>query len=198
MFLQVGRHFIFDRSVEEESSLSIQYLKSIIRTIPDYPINGVMFRDVTTLIQDAKAFAYSVDRLADEYSGGGFDKVAGAEARGFIFGAPLAVKLGIGFVPLRKPNKLPGEVVSESYQLEYGESALEVHVDAIDRGDKVLLIDDLLATGGTMLAATALINRLGGIVKDAGFVVSLPDLQGESRLQASGIQCFSLCSYEGE
>jgi adenine phosphoribosyltransferase len=157
-----------------------------------------MFRDVTTLIQDANAFAYSIDRLAEQYESGKFDKVAGAEARGFVFGAPLALKLGIGFVPLRKPNKLPGKVISESYQLEYGESALEVHVDAIDEGDKVLLIDDLLATGGTMLAAASLVKKLGGTAEDAGFIVSLPDLLGESRLADSGIRSFSLCSYEGE
>lgn len=157
-----------------------------------------MFRDVTTLIQDAKAFSYSIDKLAEQYEGRGFSKIAGAEARGFVFGAPLAVRLGIGFVPLRKPNKLPGEVISESYQLEYGENSLEVHVDAIDEGDRVLLIDDLLATGGTMLAATSLVKQLGGIVEDAGFVVSLPDLLGESRLCDAGIRCFSLCSYEGE
>jgi adenine phosphoribosyltransferase len=178
--------------------LSDQYLKSVIRTIPHYPKSGIMFRDVTTLIQDAQAFAYTIDKLASEYENRKFDKIAGAEARGFIFGAPLALKLGVGFVPLRKPNKLPGEILSEPYQLEYGESALEVHIDAIDRGDKVLLVDDLLATGGTMLAAASLVAQLGGTVQDAGFVVSLPELQGESRLEQAGIRSFSLCSYEGE
>ena len=157
-----------------------------------------MFRDVTTLIQDAKAFSFVIDKLASHYGQRRFNKIAGAEARGFIFGAPLAVNLGIGFVPLRKPNKLPGKVVSEAYNLEYGQSALEVHLDAIDEGDKVLLIDDLLATGGTMLAAASLVTQLGGVVEDAGFVVSLPDLGGESRLEEAGLNCFSLCQYEGE
>ena len=178
--------------------MSQEYLKSTIRTIPDYPKKGIMFRDVTTLMQDAKALSIAVDMLAEQYQKHTFDKIAGAEARGFIFGTALALKLGVGFVPLRKPNKLPGKVIKETYQLEYGESSLEAHIDAIQPGEKVLLVDDLLATGGTMLASASLIRRLKGVVEDACFIVSLTDLPGESRLQGEGINCFSLCQYEGE
>lgn len=127
-----------------------------------------------------------------------FDHVVGTEARGFIFGAPLAIELGIGFIPVRKSNKLPGKVISESYELEYGTDTLEMHDDSIFKGDHVLMIDDLLATGGTMLATAKLIRQLGGIVSHAGFVVSLPDLGGIERLVAEGIECQSICQFEGE
>jgi len=127
-----------------------------------------------------------------------FDKVAGTEARGFLFGAPLAIELGIGFIPVRKPGKLPREVISESYQLEYGTDTLEIHLDAVKPGERVLMLDDLLATGGTMIATANLIRKLGGIVEHAGFVISLPDIGGEQKLNKHGIDCFSLCEFEGE
>ena len=128
----------------------------------------------------------------------GFNKVAGTEARGFLFGAPLAIEMGIGFVPVRKPNKLPREVVSECYELEYGTDTLEIHKDAIQPGDKVLLIDDLLATGGTIAASAKLIRRLGGEVEHAGFIINLPDLGGREKLDQIGVESFSLCEFEGE
>ncbi|MDN4503657.1 adenine phosphoribosyltransferase [Alteromonadaceae bacterium BrNp21-10] len=178
--------------------MSVIDIKAIIKTIPDYPKVGIQFRDVTSLMADAAAFSDTITRLANEFGLYQFTKVVGTEARGFIFGAPLAVALGVGFVPVRKPNKLPGKVLSQKYLLEYGEDCLEIHQDAIAQGDKVLLIDDLLATGGTIVATAALVRQLGGIVTHAGFVVSLPDLGGEQRLQDNGIEVFSLCQFSGE
>lgn len=166
--------------------------------MPDYPKKGIMFRDVTSLMQNPKAFKASIQLLAEQYSEYKFDCIAGTEARGFIFGAPLAIELGIGFIPVRKPNKLPRRVISESYQLEYGEDALEMHHDSVLHGENVLMIDDLLATGGTMMATANLIRQLGGVVKHAGFVVSLPDLGGEVKLKEHGIECHSLCQFEGD
>jgi adenine phosphoribosyltransferase len=128
----------------------------------------------------------------------GFDKVAGTEARGFLFGAPLAIELGIGFIPVRKPRKLPREVISESYELEYGTDSLEIHRDAVKPGERVLMLDDLLATGGTMIATANLIRRLGGVVEHAGFVISLPELGGEQKLTDYGVTSFSICEFEGE
>jgi len=178
--------------------LSAEIVKSAILTVPDYPKPGIMFRDVTSLMQDPKAFKLSIQLLADQFSGMSFDRVAGTEARGFIFGAPLALELGIGFVPVRKPRKLPREVISESYQLEYGEDCLEMHKDAVFHGEKVLMIDDLLATGGTMVATANLIRQLGGVVEHAGFVVSLPDLGGEQKLAEHGIKSAALCQFDGD
>ncbi len=178
--------------------MSVELVKSSIVTVPDYPKPGIQFRDVTSLMQDAKAFRSTIELLAEIYSDMGFDRVAGTEARGFIFGAPLAIELGIGFVPVRKPNKLPRRVISESYQLEYGEDSLEMHHDAVFHGENILMIDDLLATGGTMVATANLIRQLGGVVKHAGFVVSLPDLGGEQKLTANGIESHSICQFEGD
>lgn len=173
-------------------------IKAVINTIPDYPKPGIQFRDVTSLMRDKTAFKRSIEMLAEFYSGLSFDHVVGTEARGFIFGAPLAIELGVGFIPVRKPNKLPGKVISESYELEYGTDTLEMHHDSVFEGDHVLMIDDLLATGGTMLATAKLIRQLGGIVTHAGFVVSLPDLGGVQKLQAEGIECRSICQFEGD
>jgi len=136
--------------------------------------------------------------MVDKFKPMQFDKVAGTEARGFLFGAPLAIELGIGFIPVRKPGKLPREVISESYELEYGMDTLEIHLDAVKPGERVLMLDDLLATGGTMIATANLIRKLGGIVEHAGFVISLPDIGGEQKLNQHGIDCFSLCEFEGE
>jgi adenine phosphoribosyltransferase len=174
------------------------YIKSVIRTVPDYPKAGIMFRDVTSVLEDHKAYSSTIAHMVKLFKPMGFDKVAGTEARGFLFGAPLAIELGIGFIPVRKPNKLPREVISESYELEYGTDCLEMHKDAVKPGEKVLMIDDLLATGGTMVATVNLIRRLGGIVEHAGFVISLPELGGENKLSDCGITSYSICEFEGE
>lgn len=175
-----------------------QQLKNAIHTIPDYPIKGIMFRDVTSLLEDAEAFALTIELLAETYKNKGFTKVVGTEARGFIFGAPLALALNIGFIPVRKPGKLPRDTYAQAYQLEYGEDILEIHQDALTDSDKVLIIDDLLATGGTIEATTKLIRRVGAQVQDAGFVISLPDLGGEKRLKSLNINPYSLIQYQGE
>lgn len=177
--------------------MTAEYVKSVIKTIPDYPKEGILFRDVTSILENHKAFSSCIQQLLDNYSSLGFTKVAGTEARGFLFGAPLALELGVGFVPVRKANKLPREVIRESYQLEYGEDQLEIHRDAITMDDRVLLIDDLLATGGTIAATANLIRRLGGSVTHAGFVVGLPDLGGYEKLQHMGISVFSICEFAG-
>lgn len=178
--------------------MTAEYIKSVIKTVPDYPKPGIMFRDVTSVLEDHKAFTACVAMLLEQYQGIEFDKVAGTEARGFLFGAPLALEMGVGFVPVRKPGKLPREVVSESYELEYGKDTLEIHKDAIKPGDRVLLVDDLLATGGTIGASAKLIRSLGGVVEHAGFVIGLPDLGGYEKLTALGIECYSICDFEGE
>lgn len=173
-------------------------LKSAIKAISDYPVEGVLFRDVTSLLENAEAFALTIDLLTEKYKDQGFTKVVGTEARGFLFGAPLALALGVGFIPVRKPGKLPRQTFAQAYQLEYGEDVLEIHRDALSVDDKVLIIDDLLATGGTIEATTKLIRRIGAEVKDAGFVISLPDLGGEKRLAAIGLTTSSLVQYAGE
>lgn len=157
-----------------------------------------MFRDVTSVLQDHEAFTACIEQLKAQFHGMTFDKVVGTEARGFLFGAPLALEMGIGFVPVRKPGKLPREVISESYELEYGTDVLEIHQDAIEPGDKVLMIDDLLATGGTMVATANLIRRLGGITEHAGFVISLPEIGGHEKLLEHGVTPFSLIEFDGE
>ncbi|KLV04308.1 MULTISPECIES: adenine phosphoribosyltransferase [Photobacterium] len=172
-------------------------IKNSIKSIPDYPKPGILFRDVTSLMEDPEAYRATMQVLIDQYKDKGITKVIGTEARGFLFGAPLALELGVGFVPVRKPGKLPREVIGESYELEYGQDTLEIHVDAIREGDKVLLVDDLLATGGTIEATTKLVRRLGGIVEDAAFVINLPDIGGEQRLQGIGLKVFSICDFDG-
>lgn len=157
-----------------------------------------MFRDITTLLQDPKGLRMVVDGLAEHCENQRIDKIAGIEARGFIIGAALAYKLGVGFVPVRKAGKLPAEIISQAYTLEYGADQLEVHVDAINEGEQVLLVDDLIATGGTAEAAVALIQRLGGVVAGCGFVIDLPDIGGLQRLQKAGLKTFALCAFEGE
>jgi len=176
----------------------ITLLKNAIHTIPNYPSEGIMFRDVTGILDDADAFKLSISLLAQQYSNKGFTKVVGTEARGFLFGAPLALALGVGFVPVRKPGKLPRATFAESYQLEYGHDSLEIHQDALTADDNVLVIDDLLATGGTIDATVKLIRKLGASVTEAGFIISLPDLGGESRIAKLGIEVHSLLQYEGE
>jgi len=173
-------------------------LQAAIKTIPDYPSVGILFRDVTSLLDDAQAFSLTMDLLINKYKDQHFTKIVGTEARGFLFGAPLALALGVGFVPVRKPGKLPRETISQAYQLEYGEDILEIHADALTPEDKVLIIDDLLATGGTIEATTKLIRSLGAQVNDAGFVISLPDLGGVTRLESMDITPYALVQYDGE
>ena len=175
----------------------IEFLRESIKTIPDYPKPGILFRDVTSMLEDPKAYALSIELLVERYRNTGVTKVVGTEARGFLFGAPVALALGVGFVPVRKPGKLPRATLSESYELEYGTDTLEIHQDAIQPGDIVLVIDDLLATGGTIEATVKLIRRLGGVVTDAAFIIDLPELGGEARLTAQGINCYSLVDFAG-
>ena len=176
----------------------LEYLKNSIKSIQDYPKPGILFRDVTSLLEDPKAYALSIDLLVERYKNAGITKVVGTEARGFLFGAPVALGLGVGFVPVRKPGKLPRETISETYDLEYGTDQLEIHVDAIKPGDKVLVVDDLLATGGTVDATVKLIRRAGGEVADAAFIISLPSLGGDARLTAAGVKVVSLVELAGE
>ncbi|KLV00261.1 adenine phosphoribosyltransferase [Photobacterium aphoticum] len=172
-------------------------IKNSIKSIPDYPKPGILFRDVTSLMENPEAYRATMQVLVEQYKDSGITKVIGTEARGFLFGAPLALELGVGFVPVRKPGKLPREVIGESYELEYGQDTLEIHVDAISEGDKVLLVDDLLATGGTIEATTKLVRRLGGVVEDAAFVINLPEIGGETRLKGLGLNVFSICDFDG-
>jgi adenine phosphoribosyltransferase len=173
-------------------------VKSKIRTVPDWPKNGIMFRDITTLLKDRTGFNHLIDLLVQRYEGAKIDVVAGIESRGFITGAVLARELGVGFVPIRKLGKLPAETVSEEYQLEYGIDKIEMHKDAIQEGDKVLLVDDLIATGGTAVAACNLIKQLGGDVVECSFIVDLPDLGGMKKLEEAGYKVFNVVEFEGE
>lgn len=173
-------------------------IKQSIKSIPDYPKPGILFRDVTSLMEQPEAYQATIALLVEHYKDLGFTKIVGTEARGFLFGAPLALELGVGFVPVRKPGKLPRQTISESYELEYGHDMLEIHTDAIDANDKVLVVDDLLATGGTIEATVKLIRQLGGEVSHAAFVISLPDLGGETKLEAMGLELVKLVEFEGE
>ena len=177
------------------STEQITLIKNSIKTIKDYPLPGIIFRDVTSLIENGAAFSATIELFTLRYQGQKIDKVVGTEARGFIFGAPLAVALGAGFVPIRKPSKLPRDTIQESYDLEYGSDILQIHKDAIKPGEKVLLMDDLLATGGTAEASVKLIERLGGEVIEAAFVISLPDLCGADKLS---VPIFSLVEFAGK
>lgn len=172
-------------------------VRDAIRTIPDYPKPGILFRDVTTLLGDARAFRTAVDRIVQPWAGAKVDKVAGIEARGFILGGAVAHQLSTGFAPVRKRGKLPRETLIEEYELEYGSDAVEIHVDAVEAGDRVLIVDDLIATGGTAEAAIRLLRRAGAEVIGAAFVVDLPDLGGARRVQALGVPVAALTSYEG-
>jgi|SRR3989344_4855466 len=172
-------------------------LKDVIRTVPHFPKHGVMFRDITTLLQNSSAFSFVVDELYERYQDAKVDVVAGIESRGFILGGALAYKLNKGFVPIRKKGKLPYETESVEYELEYGKDKIEVHIDSIKKGDNVLLVDDLIATGGTALAAAQLIEKLGGVVEECAFVIGLPDLKGIEKLKKKyGV--FTLVDFEGE
>jgi adenine phosphoribosyltransferase len=173
-------------------------IKSRIRTIPDHPKPGIQFRDITTLLQDPVGLALAVDGLADAFRGLGVDKVAGIEARGFIFGAAVAKELGTGFVPLRKPGKLPFDTLGHDYELEYGSDRIEAHVDAVSRGERVLLLDDLVATGGTCVAAIRVLEALGADIVGIGAVIDLPDLGGRLRIEELGYKLVALCAFAGD
>ena len=173
-------------------------LAALIRTIPGYPRPGILFRDITTLLLDGPGFARSIDRLAALVADCGIDAVAGIEARGFVFGAALAYRLGTGIVLIRKRGKLPGTVASVDYALEYGEDRIEMHADAVQPGARVLIVDDLVATGGTALAAAQLLRGAGAVVESAVFVVDLPDLGGAARLRAAGVAVRSLVHFAGD
>jgi adenine phosphoribosyltransferase len=169
-------------------------LAMTIRSVPDFPVEGILFYDITTMLKNPEAFKESVDQLVNYYQETEIDVVVGVESRGFIFGAPLAYKLGVGFVPVRKPGKLPAEKLAESYELEYGTNTLEIHKDAIQQGNKVLVVDDLLATGGTAKATCNLVEKLGGQVVGVAFVIELNFLKGREQLK--GYDVFSLLSYD--
>ena len=175
----------------------LDLIKSSIKSIPNYPKEGIIFRDITTLLEVPSAFKATIDLIVEQYRNKGITKVLGTESRGFIFGAPVALALGLPFELVRKPKKLPRETISQSYQLEYGQDTLEMHVDAISEGDNILIIDDLLATGGTVEATVKLVQRLGGVVKHAAFVINLPELGGEKRLNNLGVDCYTLVNFEG-
>ena len=175
----------------------LDLIKSSIKSIPNYPKEGIIFRVITSLLEVPSAFKATIDLIVEQYRDKGLTKVLGTESRGFIFGAPVALALGLPFELVRKPKKLPRETISQSYQLEYGQDTLEMHVDAISEGDNVLIIDDLLATGGTVEATVKLVQRLGGVVKHAAFVINLPELGGEKRLNNLGIDCYTLVNFEG-
>ena len=175
----------------------LDLIKSSIKSIPNYPKEGIIFRDITTLLEVPAAFKATIDLIVEQYRNKGITKVLGTESRGFIFGAPVALALGLPFELVRKPKKLPRETISQSYQLEYGQDTLEIHVDAISEGDNVLIIDDLLATGGTVEATVKLVQRLGGVVKHAAFVINLPELGGEKRLNNLGVDCYTVVNFEG-
>jgi adenine phosphoribosyltransferase len=173
-------------------------IKSRIRTVPHYPKQGIMFRDITTLLKDPVGMRVTVDELVRRYADVKIDKIAGIESRGFIIGAPLAYALGKGFIPIRKKGKLPAETIGHDYELEYGTDRIEIHTDAIAPGEKILLADDLIATGGTAEAACKLIEKMGGQVVECCFIIDLPDIGGRARLEKHGHKVFALCEFEGD
>ena len=173
-------------------------IKKLIRTIPDFPKPGIMFRDVTTLFQDPEGFRTVIEILRERYADQEIDAVVGVESRGFIVGAPLALALGCAFIPMRKPGKLPAATHSETYELEYGTDELHIHVDAIKPGERVLIIDELLATGGTARAAARLVRHCQGFIVEAAFIVDLPDLKGHEKLEDDGVPVFAICEFEGD
>jgi adenine phosphoribosyltransferase len=172
-------------------------LRDFIRTIPDFPHKGIMFRDVTTLFGNAEGMRLSVDRIVDICRDKDIHKVAGLEARGFILGGAVAHRLGLGFVPIRKSGKLPGPTIAEHYALEYGSATMELHDDALEAGERVLLVDDLIATGGTAAAGIKLVERLGAQVVQASFIIDLPDLKGREVVERMGVPVQVLCAFEG-
>jgi adenine phosphoribosyltransferase len=177
--------------------LDPDYLRSHIRTVPDWPAPGVQFRDITPLLQDAKTLRILIDTFVHRYMGQRIDRVAGLDARGFILGAIIAYELNVGFIPIRKKGKLPFKTVQEEYELEYGSATVEIHTDACKPGERVLLIDDLIATGGTMMAGMKLLQRLGAIVVEGAVIVDLPELGGSKLLREAGLPLFTVCEFGG-
>ncbi|MCF6445046.1 adenine phosphoribosyltransferase [Nereida sp. MMG025] len=173
-------------------------VRDYIRTIPDFPHEGIMFRDVTTLFADPRGFRIAIDQLLDPYAGRDIDRIVGLEARGFILGGAIAHQLSKGFVPIRKKGKLPGKTIEQAYTLEYGEAVMEIHDDAIQPGEKVLVVDDLLATGGTAEAGIKLLERMGAEIIGCAFVIDLPDLGGRALLEKMGVEIHALCAFEGD
>ena len=171
-------------------------IKSRIRTVPHYPKPGIQFRDITTLLKDPIGFRIMVDELGRRYKDEKIDKIAGIESRGFILGAPLAYAMGKGFIPIRKKGKLPAETIGHDYELEYGTDRIEIHTDAFEKGEKILLVDDLIATGGTAEAACKLIDKMGGKIVECCFIIDLPDIGGRARLERMGQKVFALCEFE--
>ena len=184
--------------MQQQQSVN-DYLRDHIRTVSDWPAPGVQFRDITPLLQDPKVFRVLIDAFVQRYMEKGMrpDVVAGLDARGFIIGAVIAYELGVGFVPIRKKGKLPFTTVEETYELEYGSATVELHADAVKAGDRVLLIDDLIATGGTMMAGKNLLERLGATVTEGAVIVDLPELGGSKRLRDAGLKIFNLVDFEG-
>ena len=173
-------------------------IKAKIRTIENYPIDGVMFRDITTLFQDPEGLRETIDLVLERYKDLEIDKIAAIEARGFLLGAPLAYLLKVGLVLIRKPGKLPAKTIDQEYELEYGSDRIEVHDDAIEKGEKILIIDDLIATGGTAEAAVRLVEKMQGEIVECCFIIDLPDIGGRARLENMGQKVFTLCEFEGE
>ncbi len=180
-----------------DKPLYADYIREHIRTVPNWPQDGIMFRDITPLLQDKKTFRVLIDQFVHRYMGQNLDYVAGIDARGFILGAVLAYELNLGFIPVRKKGKLPFDTVSEEYELEYGSATVEIHTDACASGDRVLLIDDLVATGGTMLAAAKLLERIGAQVVETAAIVDLPELGGSKLIREQGIPLFTVGDFEG-
>ena len=190
----------FQNAIHQPTNQSVNdYLRSHIRTVPDWPAPGVQFRDITPLLQDAGAFRTLIQAFVERYKSPAWrpDVVAGLDARGFILGAVIAYELRVGFVPIRKKGKLPFTVVQETYELEYGSATVELHMDAIKTGDRVLLVDDLIATGGTMMAGRRLLEKLGGVVIEGAAIVDLPELGGSQKLKDSGLNLFTLVDFAG-
>ncbi len=174
----------------------LQYVREHVREVPDFPKKGILFLDVTTIVKDAKAFDLCIEFLAENFQNEKIDYIAGIESRGFIFGAALAAKLNVGFIPIRKPNKLPAETIKETYSLEYGTDTIEMHADALKSGDRVLVIDDLLATGGTAVAACNLVKRVGAEVVAAAFIIELDPLKGRKKIENNGVKVVSMLNYD--
>ena len=174
----------------------LDYVRSTVRQVPDFPKPGILFLDITTATKDAKAMNLMIDFLYEKFKDEKIDYVAGIDSRGFIFGAPLACRLNAGFVPIRKPNKLPADTIKESYSLEYGTDTIEMHADAVKEGDRVLVIDDLLATGGTAVAACNLVKKVGAEVVAAAFIIELDPLKGREKIEANGVKVVSMLNYD--
>lgn len=174
-----------------------QTIERIIRTVPDWPKPGIQFRDITPVLQDRKAFRLLIEIFEHRYRNANLDYVAGIDARGFILGAPLAHQLGLGFIPVRKKGKLPFDTIEEEYDLEYGSATVEIHADACQPGQRILLIDDLVATGGTLLAAAKLFRRLGAVIVETAALVDLPELGGSERIRAEGLSLYTVCDFPG-